>query len=220
MSQDPLSGPSAIRILVQELVRYLVQVFVCYLIQGFFPSKDSASGSYVNPEMNPDDSDDTFSEMDEMIIVVVADYIVSLKYSEIESAREWERLALVVHSSVDELNDKYQNFLADDAALFKKARGKADKHGGILQAYSVIRKEIMKFEKMREEPGLKELRNLYNAWLDKVDKEIDAIERAEKEGRAEEAEKRTAELKQENSTGWTKEEWTEGKDKERAVGSR
>lgn len=220
MSQDPLSGPSAIRILVQELVRCLVQVFVCYLIQGFFPSKDSASESYVNPEMNPDDSDGTFSEMDEMIIVVVADYIESLKYSEIESAREWERLALVVHSSVDELNDKYQKFLADDAALFKKAHEKADKHGGILQAYSVIRKEIMKFEKMREEPGpLKELRDLYDAWLDQVEKEIDAIERAEKEGRVEEAEKRTAELKQENSTGWTK-EWTEGKDKERAVGSR
>lgn len=67
-----------------------------------------------------------------MIIVVVADHIKSLKYSEIESAREWERLALVVHSSFDETNDKYKNLLANDAALFKKAREKADRHGGDL----------------------------------------------------------------------------------------
>lgn len=181
----------------------MVQVFVRYLVPRFPSSKHSTSGNCVDPETNPDDR---FSEVDEMIIVVVADHIKSLKYSEIESAREWERLALVVHSSFDETNDKYKNLLANDAALFKKAREKADRHGGILQAYSIVRKEIMRFEKMREEPGPhKELRDLYKTWLDQVDKEMDAIERAKKEGRVEEAEKRTAELKQERSTGWTKE---------------
>lgn len=181
----------------------MVQVFVRYLVPRFPSSKHSTSGNCVDPETNPDDR---FSEVDEMIIVVVADHIKSLKYSEIESAREWERLALVVHSSFDETNDKYKNLLANDAALFKKAREKADRHGGILQAYSIVRKEIMRFEKMREEPGPhKELRDLYETWLDQVDKEMDAIERAKKEGRVEEAEKRTAELKQERSTGWTKE---------------